>query len=176
MSDLQIAILVCSTRSERVSDQVASWVIQHAQADSSNFELVDLRNFKLPNLGETPNDKALWDSTLDRFDAFIFVTPEYNHSVPGVLKNALDITREPLANKAAAIVSYGSSGGVRAAEHLRLILAELEVATVRTNLTFSRQLDFDGNRFTPNTAAKTADLQLMLDQLQNWASALKTIR
>lgn len=174
MSDLNIAVLICSTRDERVSDQVAQWVLENASG--ANFSIVDLKDFRLPNLGETPNDKPKWDATLNRFDGFIFVTPEYNHSIPGVLKNALDITREPLANKAAAIVSYGSAGGVRAAEHLRQILAELEVADVRTNLTFSRQLDFVADSFKPNTDAKLADLNLMVDQLVRWSKALKTIR
>lgn len=171
---MHIAVIICSTRPERVGDQVANWVFAQAKHPEAVFRVVDLKDYHLPNYGEVPNDKEKWDHRLAHFDGFIFVTPEYNHSITGALKNALDITREPLKNKAAAIVSYGSSGGVRAAEHLRQILAELEVADVRTNLTFSRQLDFEADTFKPN--AKLEDLNLMLAQLVSWAKALKTIR
>lgn len=111
-----------------------------------------------------------------RFDGFVFVTPEYNHSTSGVLKNALDTVYAEWNNKAAALVSYGSMGGVRAAEHLRQILGELQVADVRTQLSFTLATDWDESKtFAPaERHLKTAET--MLTQLEEWAGTLKDLR
>ena len=109
-------------------------------------------------------------------DGFVFIVQEYNHSITGALKNALDLAREPWNNKAAGIVSYGSTGGARAAEHLRGILGELLIADVRVHPTLSLFTDFENY-----TAFKPSELHLpnvnaMLDQVISWSGALKTLR
>jgi NAD(P)H-dependent FMN reductase len=106
----------------------------------------------------------------------VFVTPEYNHSTSGALKNAIDFVYREWNNKAAGFVSYGAAGGVRAVEHLRLIMAELMVATVRGQVTLSLFTDFEKfTTFTPNPRHER-DLHTMLDQLVAWGGALKDVR
>ncbi len=109
-------------------------------------------------------------------DGYVFVTAEYNHSITGILKNALDSARTEWYNKAAGIVSYGSSGGTRAAEHLRGILAELQVADVRTHPALNLFTDFENY-----TVFKPSDLHIehvndMLNQVISWSTALKSVR
>ena len=110
----------------RVSPQVGEWVkgIADKRGDA-NYEIVDIADFNLPFLGTTDGTEpgiVAWNEKLASLDGFIFIVQEYNHSITGALKNALDFAREPWNNKAAGIVSYGSVGGARAAEHLRGIL------------------------------------------------------
>ena len=113
---------------------------------------------------------------VDSFDGYIFVTPEYNHSTSGALKNALDFVYGEWNNKAAALVSYGAAGGTRAAEHLRLILGELQVADVRQQVSFSLMTDFENySVFTP-AAYQVGMLATQLDQLVPWARALRDVR
>ncbi|MCU1546889.1 MAG: NADPH-dependent oxidoreductase [Homoserinimonas sp.] len=189
MSDLKIGIIVGSTRPGRVGGQVGQWVKDNAKSEGVEFELVDLHDFSLPLLeepfpagaGNYLGDAAnAWASKVAEFDGYIFVTAEYNHSVPAALKNALDYVNAEWNNKAAAIVSYGSMGGVRAGEHLRQILGELQMADVRTHVMFSLFTDFawDENgapTFTP-AEVKTADLNGQLEQLTAWARAMQPLR
>jgi NAD(P)H-dependent FMN reductase len=183
---VKIAVVVGSTRPGRRSKQVADWVLARATArGGAEFELLDLAAYDLPLLDE-PMPPSLgnyqhehtkvWAATIARFDGFIFVTAEYNHSVPGVLKNALDYLYEEWNNKAAGFVSYGSAGGVRAAENLRLIAGELQIADVRAQVALPFATDFeDFTTFTPSNAAEEA-LEPLLQQLIAWATALKTLR
>jgi len=179
MSKLNIGIIIGSTREGRVSPQVAEWVkgIADKRGDA-NYEIVDIKDYKLPLLGEAnaSEQAAAWNSKLATLDGFVFIVQEYNHSITGALKNALDYAREAWNNKAAGIVSYGSVGGARAAEHLRGILGELSVADVRVHPALSLFTDFENG-----TVFKPADLHLtnvngMLDQVLAWSGALKTIR
>ncbi|WP_306923296.1 NADPH-dependent FMN reductase [Arthrobacter globiformis] len=183
---VKIAVVVGSTRPGRRSKQVADWVLARATArGGAEFELLDLADYELPLLDE-PMPPSLgnyqhehtkvWAATIARFDGFIFVTAEYNHSVPGVLKNALDYLYEEWNNKAAGFVSYGSAGGVRAAENLRLIAGELQIADVRAQVALPFATDFENfTTFTPSNAAEEA-LEPLLQQLIAWATALKTLR
>ncbi|MFI5415306.1 MAG: NADPH-dependent FMN reductase, partial [Candidatus Lutacidiplasmatales archaeon] len=117
-----------------------------------------------------------WAATIGRFDGFVFVTPEYNHSVSGVLKNAIDFLYAEWNNKAAGFVSYGSVGGVRAVEHLRLVMAELQVATVRAQVSLSLVTDFvQYHEFHPDPS-KAPHVTTLLDQLVAWAGAMRTVR
>jgi NAD(P)H-dependent FMN reductase len=110
------------------------------------------------------------------YDGFIFVTPEYNHSTSGVLKNAIDYLYAEWNNKAAAFVSYGSLGGARAIEHLRAILSELQVAHVRQQLSFSMFTDFENfSTFAPGPQHDDAAI-VLFDQLESWSEAMKAIR
>lgn len=183
---VKIAVVVGSTRPGRRSRQVADWVLARATArGGAGFEMLDLADYDLPLLDE-PMPPSLgnyqhehtkaWAATIARFDGFIFVTAEYNHSVPGVLKNALDYLYEEWNNKAAGFVSYGSAGGVRAAENLRLIAGELQMADVRAQVALPFATDFENfTTFTPSNAAEEA-LEPLLQQLIAWATALKTVR
>lgn len=179
VSKLNIGIILGSTRDGRVSPQVGEWVKKIADArGDANYEIVDIADYKLPLLGEADASEqaAKWNEKLNSLDGFVFIVQEYNHSITGALKNALDYAREAWNNKAAGIVSYGSVGGARAAEHLRGILGELSVADVRVHVTLSLFTDFENY-----SVFKPADLHLtnlngMLDQVLAWSGALKTLR
>ncbi|MEO4054660.1 NADPH-dependent FMN reductase [Solibacillus sp. CAU 1738] len=177
---VKIGIILGSTRERRVSPQVGTWVKNIADGRSdADYEIIDIAEFKLPLLGEPGGDAsgaATWSNKIAACDGFVFITPEYNHSITGALKNALDYLREEWNNKAAGIVSYGSVGGARAAEHLRGILGELLVADVRVHPALSFFTDFEnGNIFKPKDV-QVVSVNQMLDQLIPWSTALKTIR
>ncbi|SIQ54467.1 NAD(P)H-dependent FMN reductase [Paenibacillus macquariensis] len=179
MSKLNIGIILGSTRQGRVSPQVGEWVKRVAdQRGDANYEIVDIADFKLPLLGEADatEQATAWNTKLASLDGFVFIVSEYNHSITASLKNALDYARDAWNNKAAGIVSYGSVGGARAAEHLRGILGELSVADVRVHPALSLFTDFENG-----TVFKPADMHLtnvngMLDQVLAWSGALKTLR
>nr|WP_036186656.1 NADPH-dependent FMN reductase [Ureibacillus manganicus] len=177
---LKIGIILGSTREGRVSPQVGEWVkgIAESRGDAT-YEIIDIAEFKLPLLGEPGGDAsgvAAWSQRVASCDGFVFIVSEYNHSISGALKNALDFLREEWNNKAAGIVSYGSVGGARAAEHLRGILGELLVADVRVHPALSLFTDFEnGNVFKPADVQKQS-VNDMLDQLIAWSGALKTVR
>ncbi|WP_431027070.1 NADPH-dependent FMN reductase [Lysinibacillus sp. LZ02] len=180
MTTLNIGIILGSTREGRVSPQVGKWV--KALADKrgdANYTIIDIADFKLPLLGEPGVDAsgaAAWSKAINAQDGFIFIAQEYNHSITGALKNALDYLRDEWNNKAAGIVSYGSVGGARATEHLRGILGELLVADVRVHPALSLFTDFEnGNVFKPKDV-QADSVNQMLDQLIPWSTALKTIR
>jgi NAD(P)H-dependent FMN reductase len=109
-------------------------------------------------------------------DGFVFVTPEYNHSTSGVLKNAIDYLHAEWNNKAAGFVSYGSVGGARAVEHLRLIMGELQVADVRQQVALSLFTDFENFSVLKPAEYHVGFLNTMLDQLVAWTAALKPLR
>ncbi len=174
---LNIGIIIGSTREGRVSPQVAEWVLAEGKDSGLNLEIVDLKDYDLPLLGTGPADKLdTFKQTIDRLDGFIFITSEYNHSIPASLKNAIDYLRDEWANKVAGIVSYGSLGGARATEHLRGILAEIQIADVRSHTALSLFTDFeDGSKFKPANLHRT-NLVAMFEQVSLWGKALKSIR
>ncbi len=188
---LEIGIILGSTRPGRNGEAVAQWVLDKATGrDDAHYSLVDLRDYALPHLDEpisassgiyqNPHTRE-WAATIARFDGFVFVTPEYNHSLPGALKNALDFVYAEWNDKAAGIVSYGGAGGVRAAEHLRLVAGELQIADVRQQVALPLSTEFDWSqgpqnvRFTPSEASVTA-LDELFRQVTAWAGALATLR
>ncbi|GAK40387.1 NAD(P)H-dependent oxidoreductase [Paenibacillus urinalis] len=180
MTKLNIGIILGSTREGRVSPQVGEWVKAIAdKRGDANYEIVDIADYKLPFLGTTDGSEpgiAAWNDKLNSLDGFVFIVQEYNHSITGALKNAIDFAREAWNNKAAGIVSYGSTGGARAAEHLRGILGELSVADVRVHPTLSLFTDFEnGSVFKPQELHLT-NVNAMLDQTVAWSGALKTLR
>ncbi|WP_037464834.1 NADPH-dependent FMN reductase [Shimazuella kribbensis] len=176
---LKIGIILGSTRPGRVSPQVGEWV--KALADKrgdATYEIVDIADYKLPFFGESGAEAQIqkWSEKLASLDGFVFVTPEYNHSITGALKNALDLAREEWNNKAAGIVSYGSTGGARAAEHLRGIMGELLIADVKTHPTLSLFTDFENFSTFKPADLHVSNINLMLDQVAAWSGALKTLR
>lgn len=180
MTKLNIGIILGSTREGRVSPQVGSWVKELAdKRGDANYTIIDIADYKLPLLGEAGSDTSgvgAWSQAIAAQDGFVFIVQEYNHSITGALKNALDYLREEWNNKSAGIVSYGSVGGARAAEHLRGILGELSVADVRVHPALSLFTDFEnGTDFKPKEV-QADSVNQMLDQVIPWATALKTIR
>jgi NAD(P)H-dependent FMN reductase len=186
MSQVRIGIIIGSTRPGRVGDQVAKWVHEQAsQRDGAEYELVDLADFALPHLDEAvpasqgryANDHTVaWAEKVASFDGYVFVTPEYNHSTSGALKNAIDFVYGEWNNKAAALVSYGAQGGLRAAEHLRLVLAEVQIADVRQQVSFSLMTDFENFSVLAPTGMQATQLATQLGQLESWAGALRSVR
>ena len=177
---LKIGIVLGSTREGRVSPQVGAWVKELAdKRGDAEYQIIDIAEFKLPLLGEAGGDAsgaAAWSAQINGCDGFVFITQEYNHSITGALKNALDYLRDEWNNKAAGIVSYGSVGGARATEHLRGILSELSVAHVRVHPALSLFTDFEnGSDFKPKDV-QADSVNQMLDQVISWSTALKTVR
>lgn len=178
MEKLKIGIILGSTREGRVSPQVGEWVkgIADKRGDA-DYELVDIKDFNLPFVGTGSGEEAKrWTEKVSGLDGYVFITQEYNHSVTGALKNALDSAYAEWNNKAAGIVSYGSTGGARAAEHLRGILAELQVASVRTHPTLSLFTDFENMTTFKPADVHVDNVNAMLDQVKAWSGALKTLR
>ncbi|MFC0298634.1 NADPH-dependent FMN reductase [Geobacillus jurassicus] len=177
---LNIGIILGSTRQGRVSPQVGKWVKELAdQRGDAHYEIVDIADFNLPFFGTTDGTEpgiAAWNEKLASLDGFVFIVQEYNHSITGALKNALDWAREAWNNKAAGIVSYGSTGGARAAEHLRGICGELKIADVRTHPTLSLFTDFENGTVFKPQAFHVEQVNAMLDELLLWSRALKTVR
>ena len=182
----KIGIILGSTRPGRNGEAVAKWVYDLAgKRDDAEFELVDLLDFNLPHLdeampasfGQYANAHTLaWADKIRSFDGFVFVTPEYNHSTSGALKNAIDFLYAEWNNKAAGFVSYGAAGGTRAVEHLRLIAGELQIADVRAQVALSLVNDFENYRDFRPAAYHEQFLTTMLDQLVAWSKALETVR
>jgi NAD(P)H-dependent FMN reductase len=183
---IRLAIIVGSTRPGRKAETVARWVHEIAKRRSdAEFEIVDIQDFNLPLLDEPvppslgqysqPHTKA-WAAKIASFDAYVFVTPEYNHGTSGALKNAIDYLFAEWNNKAAGFVGYGSAGGARAVEHLRLVMGELQVADVRAQVMLSLFTDFENfTTFKPAAHHETA-VNTMLDQVIAWGGALKSLR
>jgi NAD(P)H-dependent FMN reductase len=182
----RIGIILGSTRPNRNGEQVARWVHEIAsRRRDAEFELVDLRDYPLPHLdeplppsmGQYQNEHTMqWADKIASFDGFVFVTPEYNHSTSGVLKNAIDYLYAEWNNKAVGFVSYGGVGGARAAEHLRLVAGELQMADVRQQVTLSLLTEFENfSTFKPGDYSQ-ASLETLLDQVIAWSTALAPLR
>ena len=182
----KIGIILGSTRPGRNGEGVAKWVLDvAAKRTDAEFELVDLLDFKLPHLDEaappsfgqyTQPHTIEWANKIASFDGFVMVTPEYNHSTSGALKNAIDFLFAEWNNKAVGFVSYGSVGGTRAVEHLRLIAGELKMADVRAQVALSLMTDFENfSTFIPSERHEQA-LNVVLDQVVEWSTALAPLR
>lgn len=194
----RIGVIVGSTRPTRSGLAVGEWVVETAMRTGGadvTYELVDLADFALPVLDEPVpgimgdyrhEHTRRWAGKIASLDGFVFVTPEYNHAMPGALKNAIDYLFAEWNDKAAGFVSYGVHGGVRAVENLRLTLAEVKIAGVRAQVALSVFTDFDytGVDTSDPTATGTFapadrhidDLTELLTELVDWSRALTTVR
>lgn len=185
---MKIGIISGSVREGNNATAVSEWVLDFATKrgdEGVEYEIVHLSEYELPLMGaKVPaeyQEKAnaaiqAWSEKMASFDGYIFITPEYNHALGGALKNALDYLKPEVANKAAAMVGYGSLGGARAHENLRIILGELSVASVHTTTNFSLMTDFENmSVFKPN-AYHEVNANGMLDDLLLWSKAFATIR
>ena len=183
---LRIAIIIGSTRPGRKAEAVAKWVYEIAQnRTDAEFEIVDIKDFDLPLLDEpvspimgqyTHQHTKIWSAKIASFDAYVFVTPEYNHGTSGALKNAIDFLYHEWVNKAAGFVSYGGAAGARAVEQLRLVLAEVQIATVRNQVLLSLFTDFENFSVFKPAPQHEKSVNAMLEQVTAWGSALKTLR
>jgi NAD(P)H-dependent FMN reductase len=183
-----LQVVVGSTRPGRRGIAVATWIAEFARQHTGfDVEILDLAAFDLPVFDE-PNHPRLqkythqhtvdWSAAVSRADAFVFVTPEYNHSFPGSLKNALDYLSIEWADKAAGIVSYGGvSAGLRAATALKPVLAALRMVPVveAVSIPFFAQFLADDDEFTAN-AELEAGAKSMLDELLRLTGALTQLR
>lgn len=196
MVEVRVAIVVGSTRPGRRAEMVARWVSEVAdrhdstKSDLARFDVADLADYELPMLdepvpaaiGDYANEHtARWAGTVDAYDGFVFVTPEYNHSMTAALKNAVDFLFSEWNDKAVGFVSYGLHGGTRAVEHLRQTVAEVKMADVRTQVALSLFADFtitdmtQPGQLTPGEYQEPT-LHRMLDEVVEWSLALKRLR
>jgi NAD(P)H-dependent FMN reductase len=183
---IRIGIIIGSTRLGRLGESVGRWVYENAsKRKDAEFQLVDLKEYNLPLLDEpvppsmgsySKEHTKRWAAKIAEFDAFIFVTPEYNHATSGALKNAIDYLYAEWNNKAAGIVSYGSVGGARAAENLRLILGEVQIADVRGQVMLSLFTDFENFSVFKPAPMHEKSLETMISQVVAWGTALKSVR
>ncbi len=192
MAKPKIAVIISSTRDARFADKPANWIFDLArQRPEIDVELVDLRDFDLPFFNEaasnawvpTQDPRALaWQKKIAEFDGYIFVVAEYNRSITGALKNALDQAYVEWNRKAAAYIGYGSVGAARAIEHLRLISVELQMVPVRSGVHIGGSDFFTiwaGGANQPMSAIERTignSAKDMLDQLVWWTNATKTAR
>src|ERR1700722_163793 len=182
----RIGIILGSTRPNRNGEQVARWGYHVAsRRGGAAFELIDLRDYPLPHLdeplppamGQYQNEHTRqWADKIASFDGFVIVTPEYNHSTSGVLKNAIDYLYAEWNNKAVGFVSYGSVGGARAVEHLRLVAGELQMADVRQQVALSLLTEFENFSVLKPGDYSLASLNTLLDQVIAWSTVLAPLR
>jgi NAD(P)H-dependent FMN reductase len=190
----KLQIIVGSTRPGRAADQVTPWVIDRTRAHGGfDVEVLDLRDWPLPIFAEhwgsigDFNDPTYsapivrrWNRKIKEADAYLVITPEYNHSVPGVLKNALDSVFVSFAfrNKPLVAVGYsgGISGGVRAIEHLAQIAIEAEMVPLRTAVVIPQVAEAFDKAGTPVNPVAEVSLGIALDDLEWWTEVLKAAR
>src|ERR1700726_378111 len=187
-----ISVIVGSTREGRFSEKPAQWILQHLKKrDGVDARLLDLPDFPMPFFDQ-PVPPAMtgrpayenevvqrWTAATAQSDGFVFVTPEYNYGPPAVLKNAIDWVYPEWNRKAAAFVSYGSAGGARSVQQLRLTAIELQLAPVRSSVHIpvaTLWAHFQGGDVEAGLAELEAPARTMIDDLLWWTGALKMAR
>lgn len=176
---MKVGIVLGSVRDGRAGEAVANWVAKGAAGREATYELIDLKAFDVPLLTtnthpmrakKSYDDERVqaWSDAIDACDAYIFVTPEYNHGVPGALKNAVDSLGQEWVGKTAALVGYGSVGGVRAIENWRLVLANFSMIVTRAELSLNSFFDWADGLFAP-LERRTQELTDLLDALEKAA-------
>lgn len=181
---MRIGIVIGSIREGRKGAAVGEWVLSHAaERGDAAYELIDLKSFNVPLLTDavvpgaanrqysSPEVRA-WGAALDACDGFVFVTPEYNHGVPGAFKNAVDSIYPELVGKAVAFVGYGADAGVRAVEAWRPVVANFQMVGVRAQVSLSAFHDWSGEDFTPGDR-RAGEVRGMLDQLLAMTTTLR---
>lgn len=185
---VKIGIITGSTRDARVNTQVAEYILNKAKGiEGAEFEIVDIKDYNLPELNETmppamanrnyeTPEAKVWSEKIDSLDGFIFVTPEYNKNASPSLLNAISYLTPEFANKAAGIVSYGSTLGVAANFALRTTLSNFNVAVVGPFAAFSLFTDFEQMSTFAPAEVHEPTVQAVLNTTVAWSTALKTIR
>lgn len=183
---IKLQVILGSTKPNRAGAAVAQWVTATAAREAGlEVELIDIVDYNLPLFDEpqspmmnqyTKDHTKQWSAKIAEADAYLWVTAEYNHSVPGALKNAIDFLRYEWAHKSVGFVSYGVNGGSRAVEHLRGIAGELSLADVREQLLLYLDRDFEAYHDFQPTAAHAAQLSKVVGEVATWAEAMQTVR
>lgn len=193
MSKLKIAVIISSTRDSRFGDKPAQWILDKANAHGDiNAEIVDIRDFDLPFFNEVASNlwvpssdprAVAWQKKIAEFDGYIFVVAEYNRSITGALKNAIDQSYLEWNRKPFGMVAYGSVGGARAAEHLRGIGVEMQMVSTRTAVHIGgadffavHPLGQQNKPFSEIEGSIGPSAKDMLDQLVWWGKATKSAR
>jgi NAD(P)H-dependent FMN reductase len=186
---VNVAVIVGSTRPNRFAEAPARWIIERLQEHPGvEARLLDLRDHRLPYFEETVIPAARgddqfeheavrrWSEAIDGSDAFVIVSPEYNHGYPGVLKNAIDYLYREWNRKPVAFVGYGGVGGARVIQQLRQVAVELQMVPVRTAVHLPLPpliAHINGGDVREELAKENARADQMLDDLLWWAQALK---
>jgi NAD(P)H-dependent FMN reductase len=192
---IKIAIIVGSTRPNRVGRVVGDWAYELAtRREDASFALLDVSDFNLPLLDEgapamlldktapviadqyTREHTRAWSAMVASFDGYVFVTPEYNHGTSAALKNAIDFLYHEWGDKAAGFIGYGYTMGARAIEQLRLVMSAVQVATVRPQVGLSLFTDFDSRTVFRPGELQVRSLNTLLDHVVAWSDALRTLR
>lgn len=193
---MKVAVIIGAVREGRKTPAQAKWVMKTLEVmEGVDAELVDLRDYSLPIFNEPISPRynpkrqldpetQKWLDKLAEFEAYVFVTPEYNHSVPGVLKNAIDFVDWQLQHKPAAVVSHGSAGGARAEVALKEILSESRMVPMSTvpgvaMTGMSEKIDDEGNLSEAEKAnpyGPQSALETLLKDLQWYSDALSAAR
>ena len=175
---MRIGIVVGSIRESRKGMSVGEWVHSlAADRPGAEYALIDLKSFNVPLLTSATVPGAAnrqyesaevraWGAAIDGCDGFVFVTPEYNHGVPGAFKNAVDSLYPEFVGKTVGFVSYGADGGIRSVEHWRPVVANFQMVDVRAQVALSIFTDFSGDQFTPGER-RGAEVGVLLDQLES---------
>lgn len=183
----KIAVLIGSTRPGRRGRAVGEWALEIArQREDAVFELVDLVDFDLALLDDPVQpgsanghyaraETRAWSERITEFEGFLWVTPEYNHGVPGAMKNALDLLYPEWMNKAVGFVGYGYDGGVRSIEQWRTIVAAVHLHAVRSQVSLALYGDWSGEEFAP-AERRSRELTKVLDQLVALTNAVRALR
>lgn len=188
----RIALIIGSTRSTRFADTPAQWMLKQAQArQDMDVEVVDLRDYALPFFNEIASNLRVpskdpeairWQQTIGKFDGYIFVVAEYNHSITGALKNALDQSYTEWNRKPFTAIGYGSVGAARAIEHLRSIAIELQMVSTRAAVhiggsDFMRIFPMGGNKpIEEIEAGLLPTAAAALNELMWWTQATMAAR
>ena len=184
---MKIGIILGSIREGRAGASVAQWVLeQSASRTAAAYELIDIKEFDLPLLTnptvpaaakrEYGDDRVQrWSAAIDACDGFVFVTAEYNHSIPGGFKNAYDSIYPEWVDKAVAFVSYGAAQGSRAVEAWRPAVANANMFDIRAQVAFSTMTDFDGKQVTP-AERHVGEIATLFTKLEAATAALNTLR
>mgnify|MGYP002649860566 CR=1 FL=1 len=181
-----IGVFLGSVRRGRIGEQVANWVMDAAGERDAEYRLLDLAEFDVPHLvaevvpgaaNKQYEDERVqrWSSAIDSYDAFVFVTPEYNHGVPAAMKNALDVLYPEWNHKGLSLVGYGADGGVRAIEHWRTIAANVHLHPTREQVSLSIFTEFGDDGFTPGER-RSGELVALLNSLVRLTAATRALR
>lgn len=177
---MTIGIFIGSIREGRNGEHIKNWLQEQTAGRGADYRLLDLKDFDVPLLssavvpgaanGQYDDPRVTeWGQAVAECDAFIFVTPEYNHSVPGPMKNAYDSLAVEWMGKPVAFIGYGAAGGVRAVEAWRLVVANMNQPQVRNQLDFNLFTEFGENGLTPHER-RAGELEAILDELEKRAA------
>ena len=192
---MKVAIIIGTTRSGRQSHKLGLWALDHIKdVESVDAEIIDLGDYPMPffeepispryNPNRDPNTTVKkWLEKVSEFDAYIIVTPEYNHAIPGVLKNAIDYFDWQVKQKPFAIISHGSTGGARAISNLKVIISEVQAVPIPSSVALTMRVGevFDDNgilkpKIASNPYGPVFALTKLIDELKWYSDALSAAR